>query len=266
MGFLDNLALVEVLIGFVAILLSYVGLLSWWYIRSNNAKQLKATLKASSIPIGMTGAVALAVGLWTEFTWPYNVTIAGTNVLGGYNIYFGDVLTLFGMVAVAYAAAAYMGHHMHMVGLLAAVSGIVVAFYGWTGTYTASPAFTKDPFDTFLMYGAFGLAAFCAFPATIVMDYYLAAVEAGRSIWQTTLSPVRTGFRAINAVRGTSSLAGVPDNVGAEGGELHYRAPIIVQTLMLAFPVLWALAAIAAFWYFDVTLPGHLGGGAGAAP
>lgn len=266
MGFMDNLALVEVLIGTLAILLSYVGLLTWWYIRSNNAKQLQQTLKASAIPIGIVGAGALAIGLWTEFVWPYTLVIAGTNVIGGYNIYFGDVLTLCGLVAVAYAAAAWVGHHLHMVGLLAAVCGIVVAFYGWTGTYTASPAFTKDPFDTFLMYGAFGLAAFMAFPATIVMDYYLSAVAAGRSIWQTTTLPLRTGFRAINAVRGTGSIAGVPDSTSSEGGELHYRAPILLQTLMLAFPVLWALAAIAAFWYFDITLPGHLGGGAGAAP
>jgi uncharacterized membrane protein len=261
MAFMDDLALVEVLIGFVAVLLCYVGLLSWWYIRSNNAKQLKETLRASSIPIGVVGAVTLSLGLWTEMTWPYGLTF-----LGGYNIFFGDAMVLFGLVTVAFAAAAYMGHHLHMVGLLAAVAGVVLAFYGWTGYTAAKGGFTKDPLDTFLMYGAFGLAAAFAFPATIIMDYYLAAVAAGRSIWQTTLTPARSGFRAINAVRATGSIAGVPDSTSSEGGELHYRAPLIVQTLMLVFPVLWALAAVAAFWYFDTTLPGHLGGGAGAAP
>lgn len=277
MTFIDDLALVEVLVGMVAVLFTYLGLLCWWYIRSNNAKQLKDTLRASSIPVGAVGGVTLGLGLWIEVTWPFSVIvpIAGvpTNVLAGYNIFFGDAMMLFGLVAMAFAAAAYLGHHMHLVGLLAAVAGVVLAFYGWCG-YTAggsaglgagSKAFTLDPLDTLMLYGSFGLAAAFSFPASIVLDYYLTAVEAGRSIWQTTKVPKRTGLRAINAVRGSASIAGVPEGTSKEG-ELHYRAPMVVQLLMLAFPVLWCLAAIAAFWYFGVTLPGHLGGGASAAP
>ncbi len=46
----------------------------------------------------------------------------------------------------------------------------------------------------------------------------------------------------------------------------QYQVPIWAQTLLRRFPVFMGLAEIAALWYFEVTLPGHLGGGAGAAP
>jgi hypothetical protein len=39
-----------------------------------------------------------------------------------------------------------------------------------------------------------------------------------------------------------------------------------VQGLVLLFPVVMGLAAIAAFSYFGVTSPAHLGAGAGSAP
>ena len=39
---------------------------------------------------------------------------------------------------------------------------------------------------------------------------------------------------------------------------LRFRVPTFVHLLMLAVPVFMALAALAAFWFFGTTLPGHL--------
>ena len=44
------------------------------------------------------------------------------------------------------------------------------------------------------------------------------------------------------------------------------RFPCSAQALVLLFPVLTTLAAIAARWYFGIALPGHLRRGAGEAP
>ncbi len=260
MAFVDDLALVEVLIGLVAVLLAYTGVLAFWAIRTNRPQWLRTTLKSSAIPIGGVGAVTMALALWTEMTWPFPIAY-----MGGYNIFFGDVMLLFGLVAVCFALAAYLGHHLHLVGLLALVVGIVTAFYGWTG-YTANPAFTKDPYTTFLMYGAFGLAAVSAFPATIVTDYFLSASSAGRSIWTSlTGSGLRTpmGSRAAQPMSKLDTEGTDEDGSRSERG---YRVHWALQLVMLAFPLLMALAAYAAFAYFATTLPGHLGAGAAKAP
>lgn len=267
MGFMDDLALVEVLIGFVAVLLAYVGVLSWWAIRTNNPKFLKETLRSSAIPVGGVGITTMILALWTEMTWPYTLTIAGTNVIGGYNIFFGDAMVLFGLVAICYAVVAYFGRNLHVVGLLSLVAGFVLAFYGWTG-YTANPAFTKDPYDTFLMYGAFAAAGLAAFPATVITDYYLNAVAASKSIWQSAVSyasPRRIGTAA-RAAQPVSTLEEGAKDVEVSATETRFRVHWALQIVMLAFPVLMTCAAIAAFWYFAITLPGHLGNGAAGAP
>ena len=48
--------------------------------------------------------------------------------------------------------------------------GVTIA-YGYQGWVLGM---TKDPLETFLLYGAFGLAGILAFPATLVADHYLA--------------------------------------------------------------------------------------------
>jgi uncharacterized membrane protein len=256
MAFMDDLALVEVLIGMAAVIFAYVGILSWWAIRTNNPSFLRKTLKSSAVPMGGVGITTMILALWTEMAWPFGLTS-----LGGYNIFFGDVMVFFGLVTIAYAVAAYLGHYMHVVGLLALVAGAATAFYGWTGL-TANPAFTKDPYDTWLMYGAFAASGLAAFPATIIIDYYLNAAETGKNIWQRVVS-VTTPSRSHLGTRAAQNLSPVDSSSGTV---TKYRLHWALQLVLLAFPVLMTCAAIAAFWYFGTTLPGHLGKGAGAAP
>ncbi len=262
MPFVDDLALVEVLIGLVAVLLAYTGVLAFWAIRTNRPQWLRTTLKSSAIPIGGVGAVTLALAMWIEMTWPFPIAY-----MGGYNIFFGDVMVLFGLVTIAYAFAAYLGHHLHLVGVLALVAGVVTAFYGWVG-YTATPAFTTEPFDTFLLYGAFGLAGVLALPATILTDYYLSAVAAGRSVWQSVVTPEPRRVAKGMGTRAAQPVSDLGTGKGSDtkGLETRYRVHWALQIVMLAFPVIMTAAAVAAFWYFGTTLPGHLGAGPAKAP
>jgi uncharacterized membrane protein len=263
MAFMDDLALVEVLIGMAAVLFAYVGVLSWWAIRTNNPSFLRKTLKSSAIPMGGVGITTMLLAMWIEVAWPFTTVVNGTNVLGGYNIFFGDVMVFFGIVTIAYAVAAYVGNYLHVVGLLALVAGAATAFYGWTGL-TAHPAFTKDPYDTWLMYGAFGASAVAAFPATIIMDYFLNASETGKSIWQRVVS-VTTPSRVSLGTRAAQNLSAV-ESTPSSGGVTKYRVHWALQLVLLAFPALMICASVAAFWYFGTTLPGHLGNGAAGAP
>lgn len=260
MAFVDDLALVEALLGLIAVLFAYAGIRVWWAIRTNDPKDLRAILRGMAVPAGALGTVILVIAMWGEMAWPF----PGGFGMAGYNIFFFDPMVLLGAILVAYAVSAAFGAKMQYVGLMAFVAGIATAFYGWTG-YTASPAFTKDPLDTFLLYGAFAGMAVFTFPATVAVDHFLDATERGAvpfSILQRFGRGV--GFHA--AQRGAQpvmpGLTPSP-NVGATS---TYRCPSWVQAVILLLPLFAALAAIAAFWYFGTTLPGHLGAGPAGAP
>jgi uncharacterized membrane protein len=261
MAFIDDLALVEVLLLLVATVLAYAGVRVWLAIRSDQPDSLKRMLKSTAVPVGAVGVLTLGFSFWGELMWPFPASMAG------YNIFFFDPLILMGLVLTAYAITAYLNLRLQYVGVFALVAGAVTAFYGWTG-YTAHPAFTKDPFDTLLLYAGFALAGLVALPATIVVDWYMSAADGNRHPWKLVdPSSIRQfrgfGVRAVQPVVGASK-AGTTS--GSSSGRLTYHMPYVLQGLLLVFPVAMALAGIAAFWYFGVTLPGHLGGGPSAAP
>jgi len=263
--FLDDLGLIEVILLLAAAVLAYGGVMAWWAIRTNDPKGLRGVLRGMAVPLGALGVTTTVLALWGEMTWPF----LSSDGMGGYNIFFFDVLFLMGLVLLAYAISAYLSLRLQFAGLFAFIAGGVTLFYGWTG-YTATPAFTKDPFDTLLLYAGFGLAGILSLPATVIVDYYLARVDALRAPWSVTHvvaapRPRAMGARAAQPV--VAARAGTPSPPAeAPVTVVRYRVPLWVQSLMLVFPVMMALAGIAALWYFGVTLPGHLGNGPGSAP
>ncbi len=264
--FIDDLAFVEVLIAFVAALCAYAGFLAWWAIRENDAPALRSVLRGLAVPLGGAGAVAIAVALWGEMTWPF----LASDGLGGYNIFFFDPLLLLGIVLLAYTVSVFANVKLQFFGLLALIAGAVVIFYGYTG-FTASPAFTKDPLDTLLMYLAFGASGVATFPVTVVVDYYLGAADAGKVPFAFGRGSSRRGSSTQRlGTRAAQPVSPAPVPVAAEATEdaeaIAYHMPTVLQVLVLLFPVVLALASIAAFWYFGTTLPGHLGSGPSGAP
>jgi uncharacterized membrane protein len=261
MAFVDDLALIEVLLLLAAAVLAYSGILVWWAVRSNQPAQLKKILRGAAIPVGFVGAATLVIAIWGEMTWPF----PAADGMAGYNIFFFDPLLLFALVMISYAATTFLSLRLQYVGLFSLVAGGVTAFYGWTG-YTASPAFTKDPFDTLLLYSAFAMAGILTFPATVILDYYQSTVEGVRAQWQTSKHVFSyAGFRSLGT-RGAQPVVGSPKAEPTESSGLHYGMPLVLQGIFLLFPIFMALAAVAALWYFGITLPGHLGTGPGGAP
>jgi uncharacterized membrane protein len=261
MAFIDDLALIEVFLILVAAVLAYSGVRVWFAMRSNEPIALRKVLRSTAVPVGLVGSATLVLALWGEMTWPFPAGMAG------YNIFFFDPLILLAFVLMGFAVSAYLSLKLQYVGVFAMIAGAAVVFYGWVG-YTAHPAFTKDPFDTLLLYLGFGAAGIAALPATVVVDFYTGHTEHGKTPWLTgRANATSSGFRGL----GTRAVQPVAPQVGGAAAspnetDLVFRMPKLLQAILLVFPVFVALAGIAAFWYFGVTLPGHLGAGAGAAP
>jgi uncharacterized membrane protein len=247
--FIDNLALTEGLLLFAAAVLTYLGVSVWWAMRTNQPDKVHAALKGGALPIGAIGFTGLVLGFWEEMVWPYPAS------MGGYNILFNDMTVLFGVVMLSFAVVAYIGLRLQYVGVFAFMAGAIVFFYGWTGY---GFHYTKDPFDTLLLYGSFGLAGVVCLPATIVVDYYVGTVAKSSTAWRTS-SPSFFGRRAMGARAATRvGLSPTAEPSGASTTSLRFGMPIALQLLVWVFPIVMALAGIAAWYYLGVTLPGHL--------
>jgi len=242
--FIDNLGFVVALILSGAVVLTFASIRSFWHILRNDPARVRATIKSSAVPAGIIGVVALLLGLWTEFTWPYLLS----DGLGSYNIFFGDVTTLFGMVMMVYAIVGFFGLKLEYAGAFGFVAGVITAWYGYWGytTLTASGTFglTKDPFETFLLYGAFAAAGVFSLPASLVVDWYLEHPGATFPVLSLNMRPIPAAAEAAQAAEGSAIS--------------RYRVPFWVYLVTIWFPIFMFLAALAAWFYIGDILPGHL--------
>lgn len=246
--FIDNLALTQAMLAFAAAVLAYMGVTTWWAMRKNNVAGVHSALQGGAVPLGAVGTGATILGLWSEMVWPYPST------MGGYNILFNDISLLFGLVLIAFALSAYLKLKLQYVGIFAFMAGAATILYGWTGY---GYAYTKEPFDFLLLYLGFGVSGMAALPATVIVDYYLGTVSQSETAWRST-TPTSVGLRSLG-VRGVLRLGRAKSAAASsEGGILRYRMPVVLNFILLAFPVFMILAGIAAWWFLGTTVPGHL--------
>jgi len=252
MAFIDILAFEQVLLLITAVLVGYVGVVVWWAMRHDNAAGVKSALKGAAIPIGFVGGVATSLALWAEMVWPYPVPLAS------YNILFNDVYLLFGLTLVTLAVSLAVSAKLQYAGLFALVAGGVTIAYGWNGYVLGM---TKEPFETLLLFGAFGLAGILSFPATVITDHYLAhpdgtafAFRAGTAVARRRPS-IQASSRAAQPIV-PMSPSGTPDEELSV--HLPFRLPIYISITLIVFVVSMALAGIAALYFLNTTLPAHL--------
>ncbi len=260
--FIDNLGLTEVLIFFGAVILTYMGVTAWWWMRKNDAERVRSTLRGGAVPLGVVGFASLIMGFWSEFVWPY----PWTPRMAAYNVIFGDVTFFFGLVMVAVAITTYFGLRMQYVGVFGFVAGIVTLLYGYT-MYMNN--FTKDPFGSGLLFAGFGVAGILSLPATVVVDYYFGTAATSPVAWRspfTNPAPVgrSLGVRAAQPVAGSApSRSGTATDSSASTPTpstlLRYRMPFYTHLLVLAFPFFMALAGYAAWTFLASAIPGHIG-------
>ena len=238
--FIDDLGLIVALILAAAALLTYTAIRGFWMIYRNDAKGLRALLKASAVPTGMVGSASFLLGLYIEVAWPFLLS----DGLGNYNIFFGDVLMFFSLVMIAYAIVAYFGLKLEYAGIFGLIGGIITAWYGYWGytTLTSSGVLglTKDPLETFLLYLAYAAAGFFAYPASLAVDWYLA--HPGPPV-----TPFSFSSRPVSETSETTPAATGP-----------YHLPLTFYLATVWFPIFVFLAFIAAWFYMGSILPGHL--------
>jgi uncharacterized membrane protein len=244
-SFIDDLGLVVALILAGAAVLSYVSIRSFMALLRNDPAQLRAAIKASAVPSGIIGGVSLSIGLFVEFTWPFTLS----DGLGSYDIFFGDIIVLFAMVMMVYAIVAFYGLKLEYAGLFGFVAGVTTAWYGYWGyTTLVSPGvlgLTKDPFETFLLYGAFAAAGVFSLPAALAVDWYLEHPG-------PTFTPISMSLRP------ASERAEEARKISEGTENLRYHLPYYVYLLTVWFPLFMILAAVAAWFYIGDILPGHL--------
>lgn len=253
MAFIDILAFEEVTLLMAAVLIGYLGVIGLFAMRRNDPAGVKAVMKGAAVPIGALGAIATTFGIWAEMVWPYPAPY-----LASYNILFNDTYLLFGLTLLGFAISMALSLKLQYVGLFALVAGGTTIAYGYQGWILGM---TKDPFETFLLFAGYGLAGLLAFPTTVVVDHFLAhpvssATSAPASVAAPSHRPsIQTASRAVQPIVPVSS-SGTPDETESFTPKFHL--PIYMSITMLIFVVALGLAAIAALWYLDLTLPAHL--------
>jgi len=253
MVFIDILAFEEVTLLMAAVLVGYVGVLGWWAMRRNDPTGVKNVMKGAAIPVGAVGVIATTFGIWGEMTWPYPAPY-----LSSYNILFNDTYLLFGLTLLGLAISMGLSFKLQYAGLFALVAGGTAIAYGYQGWVLGM---TKEPFETFLLFSAFGLAGILAFPATVVTDRYLAyptstASEAPTAVATPARRPSIQG--ASRAVQPIVPVGSTESPVEAETYTPKFRLPIYISVTMWIFVVAMSLAAIAALYFLNSTLPAHL--------
>jgi len=247
--FVDFLAFQQALLLVAAVMVGYVGVSAYLAMRRDDAAGVQHTLRSAAIPLGSVGAVATVLSVWAEEAWP---------LPGSYNILFTDVYLLFGLTLVVLAVSLATSAKLQYAGIFALVAGGITIAYGWNGYILHM---TKEPFETFLLYGAFGLAGILAFPATLVTDYYLAHPNGTPSAFSTAAASARRRPSIQASTRAAQPIvpvgpSGTPDPELSV--RLPFRVPIYVSTTVIIFVAAIALAGIAAMFYLDTTLPAHL--------
>jgi len=251
MPFVDILGLEEATLLIAAVVIAYLGVVAFFAMRRNDAAGVKSAFRGGAIPLGGLGAVVTALAVWGEIAWP---------LPGSYNILFTDVYLLFGVTLVVLAISMAFSLKLQYAGLFALASGGVAIAYGWSGYQLGM---TKDPLETFLLYGAFGLAGILSLPVTVAVDHYLAHPDGTAFAFGSATATARRRPSIQGATRAVQPIVpggapGTSDEGASVSSRIPFHLPIYVDVLLLVFVVSIALAGVAALFYLDSTIPAHL--------
>jgi uncharacterized membrane protein len=170
MTFLDDLTLVLDLLILVAVAVFYTTLNVWIAMRQKDRVRAQTHLRGGAILLGILGGIIGLFAIWGEFTWPLALSINGSNVLAAYDLLFFDSLVLLAVLLVSFAVAVCLRLPTHLVGLLGAVMGAGIIYYGYRA-WTLS--LTLEPMETLLLFLGFGAVAIGTYPMTLYLDWFV---------------------------------------------------------------------------------------------
>jgi len=226
MGFIDDLSLIVDLMVLVAVVIFYTGFLVWYHtsFKSDPARAY-THLKEGGFVLAILGGLIGLFAVWGEMTWPLTIVIPSVGSLTVYNIFFFDPLILLSVLLIAFGAAVWAKLPTHFIGVMAVVSGGGVVYYGYLGYQNS---LTLDHLETFLLFLVWGAMSIGSYGATLYVDWFV------------------TGTQNPSAGPLASSTTPV--------------YPRMWTVLVLLFLCVVVLAGIAAIWYGQDIIWGHLGG------
>ncbi len=157
----DNLSLVVDLLILLTVTVFYTGFFVWFNFLRQDLDRAETALRQGGALMGLFGLVFAALSLWGEMTFP---------LFGSYNTFFFDPLVMLSVLMIAFGAAVWFRLPTHFVGILGVVVGSGTIYYG---ARAYQLGLTQDPFETFLMYLAFGGVAILSFVATLFIDWFV---------------------------------------------------------------------------------------------
>jgi putative membrane protein len=238
MTFVDTLAFQLFTLAIVSGLLFYSGVVGYATYRKFGPRRTYEHLKAQAVPLGGIGLVIAGIGFWGEINWP---------LPGSYNILFFDPYLLLGVVLVGFAVAVEFRWRTQYLGLLAAMTGLMSIYYGYSA-YTLQ--MTKEPLTMFFLYVAMGGTAVFTFPVTLWLDRIVIAPP---PLQEPATAPSTTSARASPPELVAQVAAGLTD-----GDPI---VPIQIKILFggfLLFLLFAAGSAILAVLIGGGALPAHL--------
>ena len=162
--FIDDLTLVLDLLILVTVAVFYTAFCVWVEVRRKDSARAISHLQSGAGLLTLLGIGIGIVAVWGELTWPI------PPAFGGYDLFFFDPLFMLALILIGFGFLVYRGLPTHFAGILAAVSGAGIVYYGARGYLIP---LTLDPLETFLMYLAFGAVGLLAFPATLYVDWFV---------------------------------------------------------------------------------------------
>ncbi len=161
MPFIDDLALELITLVMTSGIVVYLTGIAYLEYRRNGGKNVQETLRLGIFPLGFLGGTMTILGLWQEMTWPFP---GGTSL---YNIAFGDVYLIFGILLLSMVFSLSMRQKLQVVGFFSLLGGLMAFYYG---SIIYSQHLTKSPLATLALYASFGVAGVFTYPATYAFD------------------------------------------------------------------------------------------------
>ena len=132
---------------------------------SNQSEEKGRNLKMGlGTALGASGLYLFITGVAISFTWPF------PSSGGAYNILFGGIATLGGLLLIAVSAALFLNASLSAVSYVAVVVGVYAIVDAFA---MINYGLTKDPMLSSLGYLSFAATAFLSVPATHVDNKWL---------------------------------------------------------------------------------------------
>ncbi len=176
--FIDNLAFMLFVLGFVSLLTLYMTLsvfLNWRKGGKSRRMDIYSIVSGGILPLGALGVYLFISGVYSQLTWP---------LPGSYNILFFDPLVGLAIVLIGFALSIQARLKMHYVGLLSLLVGFMTIFYGINGYFIG---LTQSPIAFVDLYLAFGVAGILAFPVSLILDLEPGRTSKHPQLWAAVL-------------------------------------------------------------------------------